>query len=493
VSIAVSVAAADLGASSGRVMVARVGPGLLAMREVHRFANEPISVAGHLHWDIRRLYADVVQGIGAAAQDAELASLGIDSWGVDYGLLDEDGDLLADPVHYREPRPAAVEQVLAAVPPAELYAVTGIQQLPINTIYQLAAMAGRPQLTSARTLLMIPDLLAYWLTGNTGAEVTNASTTQLYDVSAQTWALPLMARVGIPAAIFPALRRPGQPIGDLRPQAGQAGRQLPGLGRPLPVLAVGSHDTASAVAAVPAAGRRFAYISCGTWSLVGMELDRPVLTAASLRANFSNETGIDGTIRYLRNVTGLWLLQECWRSWSMAGRPGAQDQLLADAGRVPPLRFVIDSDDQAFLPPGDMPARIAAACQAAGQAPPASPAETVRCILDSLALGHRRAVIQVQELTGQDVDTVHIVGGGARNPLLCQLTADACELPVVAGPAEATAMGNVLVQARTHGAAPGDLAGMRALVRQTQPLRYFQPGGDGRHWRAAARRLARPE
>jgi rhamnulokinase len=268
---------------------------------------------------------------------------------------------------------------------------------------------------------------------------------------------------------------------------------LPGLGRPLPVLAVGSHDTASAVAAVPAAGRRFAYISCGTWSLVGMELDRPVLTAASLRANFSNETGIDGTIRYLRNVTGLWLLQECWRSWSMAGRPGAQDQLLADAGRVPPLRFVIDSDDQAFLPPGDMPARIAAACQAAGQAPPASPAETVRCILDSLALGHRRAVIQVQELTGQDVDTVHIVGGGARNPLLCQLTADACELPVVAGPAEATAMGNVLVQARTHGAAPGDLAGMRALVRQTQPLRYFQPGGDGRHWRAAARRLARPE
>jgi rhamnulokinase len=312
-----------------------------------------------------------------------------------------------------------------------------------------------------------------------------------------------MARTGIPAAIFPALRRPGQLIGELRPQAGRpAGsgwplpwpdRHGPLPGRPLPVLAVGSHDTASAVAAVPAAGRQFAYISCGTWSLVGMELDQPVLTRASRRANFSNETGIDGTIRYLRNVTGLWLLQESWRSWSMAGLPGAQDRLLADAGRVTPLRFVIDSDDQAYLPPGDMPSRIAAACRAAGQAPPESPAETVRCILDSLALGHRRAVIQVQELTGQHVDTVHIVGGGARNPLLCQLTADACELPVVAGPAEATAMGNVLVQARAHGAAPAELAGMRALVRETQPLRYFQPGGDGRHWRAAARRLARPQ
>ena len=483
----VSVAAADLGAASGRVMVARVGAGQLEMREVHRFANEPVAVAGRLRTDILRLYADVLAGIGIAARGTELASLGIDSWGVDYGLLDGDGQLLGNPVHYRDPQSAAaVGQVLAAVSAAELYAVTGIQQLPINTIYQLAAAAGSPQLAAAATLLMIPDLLTYWLTGTAGAEVTNASTTQLYDVRARSWALPLMARIGIPAAIFPPLRRPGQPAGDLVPEAaGQAG-----LHRALPVIAVGSHDTASAVVAVPAGGRHFAYISCGTWSLVGMELGYPVLTEASLRANFSNETGIDGTIRYLRNVMGLWLLQESWRAWSVAGQPGQQNRLLADAARVAPLRFVIDPDDQAFLPPGDMPSRIASACRTAGQAPPDGPAETVRCILDSLALAHRRAVLAVQELTGQHVDTVHIVGGGARNELLCQLTADACELPVVAGPAEATAMGNVLVQARVQGAAPADLEGMRALVRETQPLRYFQPGSDARRWRAAAGRLA---
>ena len=507
---AVAVAAVDLGASSGRVMVGRVAaggsgsgwgpgsgsasgsrPGLLELHEVHRFPNAGVRVRQTLHWDILRLHAGVLAGLRAAGRQFELDSVGIDSWGVDYGLLDADGALLGNPVHYRDARTsgAVVGRVLAKIPARELYAVTGIQQLAINTIYQLAAAAGTPQLEAARTLLLIPDLLAYWLTGQAGAEITNASTTQLLDASTRSWAAAIMDRAGLPAGLFPPLRRPGTVIGDLLPgvadETGLGGRPR----GPVPLIAVGSHDTASAVAGVPAAGPGFGYICCGTWSLVGMELDRPVLTEPGRRANFSNEAGIDGTVRYLRNVMGLWLLQESLRGWASAGQPADQERLLAEAARLPALRCVIDPDDPAFLPPGDMPSRIAAACRAAGQAPPASPAETVRCILDSLALAYRRAIIDVQELSGRHVDTVHLVGGGARNSLLGQLTADACGLPVVAGPAEATAIGNVLVQARALRAAPGDLAGMRALIRATQPLRRFEPDGDDRRWRAAAGRL----
>jgi rhamnulokinase len=316
--------------------------------------------------------------------------------------------------------------------------------------------------------------------------VTNTSTTQLYDVRAQTWATPLMTRVGIPPGIFPQLRRPGDTIGGLLPGiAAEAG-----LGAPVPVLAVGSHDTASAVAAVPADGPDFAYISCGTWSLVGMELAGPVLSEASRRANFTNETGIDGTIRYLRNVMGLWLLQESVRVWSARGLATDLDALLADAARVPAFSAVVDPDDPAFLTPGDMPGRIAQACRRAGQDPPADPAATVRCILDSLALAFRRTIAEVQELSGRHVDTVHIVVGGARNSLLCQLTADACGLPVVAGPVEAAALGSVLVQARALGTAPHDLGGMRELLRSTQDLRRFEPSRAGaRAWEDAARRV----
>ena len=259
-----------------------------------------------------------------------------------------------------------------------------------------------------------------------------------------------------------------------------------GLGSPLPLIAVGSHDTASAVAGVPAEGPGFAYISSGTWSLAGVELDAPVLTEASRAANFTNETGIDGTIRYLRNLTGLWLLQESLRGWPEA----SLGSLLGEAARLPPLRFVIDPDDPVFLPPGDMPGRIASWLASRGEAVPAGPAETVRCILDSLALAYRRAIAQAQSLSGRHADVVHIVGGGARNELLCQLTADATGLPVIAGPAEATCFGNVLVQARALGAVPGDLAGMRALIRSTQPLRSFPPARDGtRAWAAAAARI----
>jgi rhamnulokinase len=334
-------------------------------------------------------------------------------------------------------------------------------------------------------MLLIPDLLAYWLTGEAGAEATNASTTQLLDVRAGRWATGLIERAGLPPRLFPPLRRAGDTVGTLATDAAAGS----GLGQDVPVIAVGSHDTASAVVAVPASGEDFAYISSGTWSLAGLELAAPVLTDASRRANFTNEGGVDGRIRYLRNVMGLWLLQESMRTWAEAGPADSLDDLLAGAARVAPLRAVIDPDDPAFLPPGDMPARIAEACRRGGQQPPRDRAEAVRCILDSLALAYRRTLLAAQELSGREVSAVHVVGGGARNSLLCQLTADACGLPVIAGPVEAAALGNALVQARALGAAPADLDGMRALVRETQQLRRFEPRGDRSPWQAAQRRL----
>jgi rhamnulokinase len=466
------VAAVDLGASGGRVIAARVSGSGVEWHEVSRFANEPVYAGGVLYWDILRLHASVVSGLRLAASSFPLASAGIDSWAVDYGLLDAAGRLLGNPVHYRDAR---TDGVTVPVPAAELYAVTGIQHLPFNTIYQLAAAAATSELSAAATLLLIPDLLAYWLTGSVGAELTNASTTALLDVSTRSWAVDLMKKAGIPAKLFPPLREPGAVIGPIT-------ADVPGG---IPLIAVGSHDTASAVVAVPATGPHFAYISSGTWSLAGLELTAPVLSEASRRANFTNEAGIDGTIRYLRNVTGLWLLQECLRDW---GSPSLTP-LLASAAAAKPLRFVIDPDDPVFLPPGGMPSRIASWLTSRGLAAPSDPAETVRCVLDSLALAYRRALLTAQSLAGQHADVVHIVGGGSRNELLCQLTADALGLPVIAGPAEATALGNALVQARAQGAAPGSLDGMRALLRQGGlALRSYSPSGDAGAWEAAARR-----
>jgi len=451
----VRVAAADLGASSGRVMVGEVGAGALSLVECHRFVNRPVRTAGTLHWDILYLYQELLDALRVAGQ---VDGIGIDSWAVDYGLLDGDGVLLGNPVHYRDSRTDGAAANAERLGAADLYATTGLQFLPFNTIHQL--MAER-RLDVARRLLLVPDLLAYWLTGQTGAELTNASTTQLLDVRTRTWSTELMDRIGVSPDLFPDLREPGTVIG---PTADGT-----------PVIAVGSHDTASAVVGVPAENERFAYISCGTWSLVGVELDRPVLTEASRAANFTNELGVDGTVRYLRNVMGLWLLQECVREWDLNNGTDTAS-LLAEAARRP-AAAVIDPDDPVFLPPGDMPARIAAACRRAGQPVPADRAATVRCIVDSLAAAHRRAVEQAQELSGTSVDVVHIVGGGARNTLLCQLTANACGLPVLAGPVEATALGNVLVQARTLGAIDGDLAELRALIRATQPVTRYEPSG----------------
>ncbi|MET7703251.1 rhamnulokinase family protein [Streptomyces sp. NPDC005485] len=474
-----SYAAVDLGASSGRVMVGRVGPDSLDLTEAHRFPNRPVRVPEGLRWDILALYAGVLDGLRAAGR---VDSVGIDSWAVDYGLLDADGALLGNPVHYRDARTEGVaEKVWATVPAAELYAATGLQYAPFNTLYQLTAARASTQLASARRLLLIPDLLTYWLTGEAGTELTNASTTQLIDPRTRAWSYDLAARLGIDLSLFPPLRQPGDPAGLLRPEVLEA----TGLSGPVPVTTVGSHDTASAVAAVPAAsGERFAYICTGTWSLAGLELDAPVLSEASRLANFTNELGLDGTVRYLRNIMGLWLLQECLREW---GHPDL-GELLSAAAEVPALRSVVDAGDAAFLAPGRMPERIADACRTSGQPVPGSRAEITRCILDSLALAHRRAIAEAQELADHPVDVVHIVGGGTRNTLLCQLTADACGLPVVAGPAEAAALGNVLVQARAHGLV-GDRTAMRELLARTQPLERYVPRGDTAAWRAAENRL----
>ncbi|WP_330461557.1 rhamnulokinase [Streptomyces sp. NBC_00820] len=476
-------AAVDLGASSGRVMVGRAGHGTLLLTEAHRFPNRPVRLPGALHWDVLGLYTGVLDGLRAAGRMAPLTSVGIDSWAVDHGLLDADGALLGNPVHYRDARTEGVaEQVWAKVPAPELYARTGLQYAPFNTLYQLVAARDSAQLKLARQLLLIPDLLTYWLTGTRGTELTNASTTQLIDPRTRTWSTELAERLGIDLALFPPLRHPGSPAGRLLP----AVLEETGLRGPVPLTTVGSHDTASAVAAVPAsAGERFAYVCTGTWSLVGLELDAPVLTEASRRANFTNELGLDGTVRYLRNIMGLWLLQECLRSW---GEPDL-GRLLAQSAVSEPLRSVVDAGDAGFLSPGDMPRRIAEACRAGGQPVPEDRAATVRCVLDSLALAHCRAIADAQRLSGRAVDVVHLVGGGARNELLCQLTADACGLPVVAGPTEAAALGNVLVQARAHGDVGDSLPEMRALVARTQPLRHYAPRGTPDPWRAAERRL----
>ncbi|MGW7052818.1 rhamnulokinase [Streptomyces sp. NPDC054887] len=480
-------AAADLGATSGRVIVGRVGPGTLDLTEVHRFPNTPVRLATGLHWDALALFQGVLDGLREAGRTGHLTSIGVDTWAVDYGLLDRDGALVGHPYHYRDARTAgAAERVRAAVPPEEMYRITGLQHLPFNTVFQLAAARGSAPLDIARTLLLIPDLITHWLTGSVGAEETNASTTGLFDAGAGAWSTALCERVGIDPALLPPLRAPGRTAGTLLPHiAARTG--LPGR---TPVVTVASHDTASAVVAVPATEPDFAYISCGTWSLAGLELDAPVLTEASRAANFTNERGIDGTTRYLRNIMGMWLLEECRRTWDAEGLPTDLPALLADAAGATPFACLVDPDAPEFLAPGDMPARIREHCVRTGQRPPRDRGETVRCVLESLALAHRRTLRDAARLAGRDIRRVHLVGGGSRNALLCQFTADALGLPVVAGPAEATALGNVLVQARAAGAA-GDLPAMRRLTAATQDLRHYTPHGATAAWDAAAARLDR--
>jgi rhamnulokinase len=467
------VAAVDLGASSGRVMVGRVAPNELELTEVHRFPNDPVRLPDGLHWDILRLYREILAGLRQATRAADgLVSIGLDSWGVDYGLLDEAGTLLGNPYHYRDGRTAAgVDAVHAVIPHQRLYGRNGLQFMPLNTAYQLAAARGSVAFEAARTMLLIPDLLGYWLSGVRVEEVTNASTTGLLDVHRRTWDDELIALLAIPPSLFAPLGAPGDVIGPLQDDV----RHETGASAETVLTLVGSHDTASAVVGVPAADASFAYIACGTWSLVGVELDHAILSEESRLANFTNEGGVDDRIRYLRNVMGLWLLQESLRTWELEGTPEQLPALLIAAGELPGDGPVIDPDDPSFLPPGDMPARIVAACRRLDQPAPETRAAVVRCILDSLATTYGHTVRDAARLSGRSVEVVHLVGGGARNSLLCQLTADACEVPVIAGPVEATALGNVLVQARARGLLSGDLETLRALVRGTQDIRSYEP------------------
>jgi sugar (pentulose or hexulose) kinase len=484
------VAAVDLGATSGRVMAARVGPGHLSLEEVHRFPNGAVPVGGSLFWDVLGIHREVLAGIAEVARTGELHGIGIDSWAVDYGLLDRDGELLGNPYSHRDPRTRDVPELVAkTIGVQEQYAVNGLQQLPFNTVFQLVAARGTAALESAHSLLLLPDLLGYWLTGEVGAERTNASTTGLLDVTTGEWSSDLAARLGLPWAILPPLRDAGTLVGPVR---AEVAADL-GIAADVPVVAVGSHDTASAVVAVPASGRDFGYISSGTWSLVGLELDAPVLSEEAREADFTNEGGVDGTVRFLKNVMGLWVLSECLKAWQGRGTPATDlASLLAGASTASPLRTVVDINHPTLLGPGSatdpMPERVVDLARVAGEPVPQTPGEITRCVLDSLALAYRRHLRTAARLAGRELDVVHVVGGGSHNHLLCQLTADALGVPVLAGPGEAAALGNALVQARALGADLPDLAAMRALVRETHDVRRHDPR-PGLDWDAAERRV----
>jgi rhamnulokinase len=435
-------AAVDLGAQSGRVAVGEFDGERLTVEEVHRFENTPVEQEGILRWDIDRLFDDAAAGLHAAAHDGPIASVAADSWAVDFGLVDSNGRLVRSPVHYRDTRRAdAVDSVYSRIPPRELYERTGIQLIPINSIFELAAMAleNDPSLDEAETLLMIPDLLHARLCGNRSSEFTNATTTQCFDPRADGWACDLLERLDVPTGFLPDVVEPGTAVGSI--EAGP----LDGA----TVIAVATHDTGSAVAAVPFSKPDSVFVSAGTWSLVGMEIDRPLITDGSYAANVTNEGGVAGTFRLLKNVTGLWLLHESRRAWAAAGH--SFDELVDLAGTATPLRSLIDPDDESFAAPGDMPARIEDFCRRTRQPVPRGPGAISRCILESIALKHAVTVDLLGEVTGVDPGELHVVGGGARNRLLCQWTADATGLPVVAGPEEATVIGNLLVQAMALG------------------------------------------
>ncbi|MCL1795017.1 MAG: rhamnulokinase [Oscillospiraceae bacterium] len=438
--------AIDLGASSGRGMIGEFDGKKLSLRENHRFPNDPVNISGAFMWDILRIFHEIKKSLGncANSEDCDISTIGIDTWGVDFGLLDKTGLLLENPYHYRDKRTDNIEfEAYKRIPKHELYKINGLQYLPFNTIYQLLALsAKRPHaFENAETLLMTPDLLNYFLTGAKKTEYTIASTSALLDAKKRTWAKELFSPMGIPEKLFTEIVPPGNILGGLLPDVLKEVGNLPAQ-----VVNVASHDTGSAIAAVPASGDAFVYISSGTWSLMGTEAKEPIINEKSARYDFTNEGGVANTIRVLKNVAGLWLEQESKRQWEREGEKNTFNELTEMAIRAKPLGCLIDVDSPEFVSPGDMPGRIREFCRRTAQHIPQNKGEVVRCIFDSLALAYKRTLACIEELQGEKTPFIHVVGGGTKESLLCQFTADACGVPVYAGPVEATALGNIAVQ-----------------------------------------------
>ena len=472
--------ALDLGAESGRAVVGHFDGESLQLEELQRFPNGPVLVNGQMHWDALRLLSEMKAGIRLAVQKygKDIVSLGLDTWGVDFGLLDAQDNLLGNPYHYRDSRTdGMMEAVFSKVPREEVFEHTGIQFMQLNTLYQLFAMRSRqsPVLDIARTCLTMPDLFNFWLTGRKVSEFSIATTTQFYDPRRKAWATELLRKLDLPTAILGEIVPPGTVIGDL----------LPGVADelvvdPIPVIAPACHDTGSAVAAVPAQERDYAYISSGTWSLMGVEVDEPVITSQSLDYNFTNEGGVCDTIRLLKNIMGLWLVQECRREWARAGQTYGYTTLTQMAADAPPFGPIVDVDAHPFLAPGGMPEKICRYCADTGQPVPQSKGEILRCALESLALRYRWVLDKLENMMGRSIRVVHVIGGGMQNELLSQFAADAMQRPVVAGPIEATAMGNMLMQALALGHI-GSLDQGREVVRNSFQVRTYDPG-DAAPW-----------
>jgi rhamnulokinase len=475
--------AIDLGAESGRGVLGAFDGQTLRLDVVHRFANGPVQTLDTMHWDVLRLHAEILNALRVAKA---IDSVGIDTWGVDFALLGRGGTLLGNPRHYRDPHTeGAMEAAFQKVPKAEIHRRTGLQFMRINSLYQLLAMQRdrSPLLDAAETILFIPDLFHYFLTGIKVNEFTDASTSQLLDPHTRTWAYDLIERFGLPAKIFGTIVQPGTILGPLRTAvATETGIMS------VPVIAPATHDTGSAVAAVPARGESWAFISSGTWSLFGTELPQPLVTDAALAANFTNEGGVAGTTRFLKNIMGLWLVQECRRAWEKAGKTYTYDELVRLAEAAPAFASLVDPDDPAFLLPPNMPAAIGEFCRRTGQPAPTESGAVVRCCLESLALKYRWALEKLEGLMGNRLDVIHVVGGGSQNALLCQWTADATGRPVLAGPVEATALGNLLVQMLGLGLI-GSLAEGREVVRRSVDVTTYEPR-DGGRWDEQYQRFA---
>jgi rhamnulokinase len=470
----VSVIAFDLGASNGKTLVGHFDGEKLTYEEIYRFSNDPVQVGKHLHWDILRLYWEVEQGLIKAKNSVgrSIKSLGIDTWAVDFGLLDKNGELLGNPYHYRDHQnDGIIDKVFEVIGPDELYQKTGIQFMPINTIYQLFALKSRNAqvLEAAQDFLMIPDLLRYFLTGEKVGEQTNASTTQLVDALSRKWDYSIIKLLHLPDHIFPETVSPGTYVGNLRSSVSER-IGLSGL----PVYTVGEHDTASAVAAVPSLNKHFAYLSCGTWSLLGTELDQPILNKQARDWNFTNEYGVNHTFRLLKNIMGLWLLQECMRVWKREGEGITFDQMHHLVKAAKPFKCFIDPDEVRFLNPAHMPEQIRQYCRETRQSVPETKGEIIRTILESLALKYRYVLERTERLTGKHFDCLHMVGGGINNTILCQFTANAIKRPVVAGPTEATAIGNILVQYIALGEIK-DMTEGRKIIRSSFSVKEYEP------------------